>query len=112
LFVVGESDVQLSFALNQLVSRERIELDQLYNLRQGDLSVKDYITRFEDLTRRCDVREHRSYTITRFVSGIRSNIRRSIITSFYGVDSVEDAFNFVLKIDLTFKGIVSAKVWE
>ena len=35
-----------------------------------------------------------------------------MITSSYSVDSVEDAFDFVLKINLTFKGIVSAKAWE
>ena len=48
-------------------------------------------------------------TIIRFVSGLRFDIRRVIITSFYGMDFVEDAFDFAFKIDLTFKGIVSAK---
>jgi len=47
--------------------RERIELDKLHNLRQGDLSIRDYIARFENLTCRYDVREHHSQTITRFV---------------------------------------------
>jgi len=42
-------------------------LDQLQNLRQGDMSVQDYITKFEDLTLRCDVREHHSHTVTRFI---------------------------------------------
>ena len=27
---------------------ERIELDKLHNLRQGDLPVKNYIAKFED----------------------------------------------------------------
>jgi len=49
-------------------------------------------------------------TITRFISGLRSDIRRTVITSSYGVDSVEDTFGFALKIDLTFNGIVSSKV--
>ena len=35
--------------------RERIELDQLYNIWEGDLFVREYIARFEDLTR--DVKE-------------------------------------------------------
>jgi len=91
---------------------ERIELDKLHNLHQDDLSVRDYIARFEDLTRLYDVREHCSLTITRFVSGLKSNIRRAMISSSYGVDSVENAFDFALKIDLTFKEIVSAKAWE
>jgi len=100
---------KLNHIIRQL--QERIELDQLHT-RQGGLFVKDYIVRFENLTRRYDVREHCSHTITRFVSRLRYNTRRAIITSFYGVDSVKDAFDFALKIDLTFKGIVSARAWE
>ena len=46
--------------LDHMIRQERIELEQLYNLRQGNLSIRDYIDRFENLTRRCDVREHRS----------------------------------------------------
>ena len=91
---------------------ERITLDQLHNLRQDDLSIREYIARFEDLTRRHDVRKHRSQTISRFVSGLRPNIWHAIITSSYGVDSIKDTFAFALKIDLTFKGIVSVKTWE
>ena len=64
-------------------------LDKLHNLRQGDLSVRDYIDRFEYLTRHCDVRERRSQIIIRFV---------------YGVDFIEDAFDFTLKIDLISRG--------
>ena len=89
---------------------ERIELDKLYNLHQGDLSFSDYIIRFEDLSRCCDVREHGSLTITRFDSGLRSDIRHAMITRSYSVDSVEEAFDFTLKIDVTFKRIVNAKV--
>ena len=36
--------------------REMIELDQLYNFRQGDLFVRNYIAIFEELARHCDVR--------------------------------------------------------
>jgi len=35
-----------------------------------------------------------------------------MITSSYGVDFVEDAFDFALKINLNFKGIVNAKACE
>jgi len=42
-------------------------LDQLHNLRQGYIFVQNYIGIFEDLTRRCDVREHCFHTITRFI---------------------------------------------
>jgi len=52
------------------------------------------------------MKEYCSLTITKFVSGLRSDIRYAMITSSYDVDSFEDAFDFVLriKIDLTFKG--------
>ena len=73
-------------------------LNKLHNFRQGDLSVRDYIARFEDLICCCDVREHRSQTITRFVSGLRSDIKRIMTTSSYGVDSIEDVFAFALKM--------------
>ena len=98
---------KLDHMIRQL--QKRIELDQLYNLLQGDLSVRDYIVIFEDLTRRCDVREHHSQIITRFVSSLRYNIRCATIISFYGVNFTEDVFDFTLKIDLTFKRIVSVK---
>ena len=53
--------------------------DQLHNLRQGHLSVQDYIAIFKNLTHRSDVREHPSETITRFVWGLRSKIKRAMI---------------------------------
>jgi len=56
---------KLDHMIRQL--RERIELDKLHNLSLGDLSVRHYIARFEDLTRRCDMREHYSLTITGFI---------------------------------------------
>ena len=99
---------KLDHMIRQL--RERIKLDKLHNLYKGDLSVRDYIARFENLTHRYDVGEYRSLTITRFVSGLKSNIRRAMIISSYGVDFTEDTFDFTLKIDLTFKRIVNAKV--
>jgi len=56
-------------------------LDLLHNIRQGHMSVQDYIIIFEGLTYRCDMREHCSQTITRFVSGLRYKIKRFMITS-------------------------------
>ena len=73
------------------------------------MSVREYITRFEDLTHHCDMKITLFPDYTGFVSGLRSDIRRAIISSSYGVDFVEDVFDFALKIDLTFKEIVSAK---
>jgi len=78
-------------------------LDQLYNLRQNDISVQDYIAKFED----GDVREHRSHTVTRFILGLKSKIRRDMINDSYHLDIVEKAFDVTLKIDLTFKRLAN-----
>ena len=85
-------------------------LDQLHNFRQGDILVQDYIAKFEDLTLHCDEREQSSHTVTRFVWGLRSKIRRVMITSPYDLDIVEETFDVALKIDLTFKRLVNVKV--
>jgi len=66
-------------------------LDQLHNLRQGHMSVQDYVIVFKDLTHRTDVREHYSETITRFACGLRSKIRRVMITNSYDLNTVEEA---------------------
>ena len=55
-----------------------------------------------------NVREHHSETITRLVWGLRPKIRHAI-TGSYDLDTVEEAFNVALKIDLTFKILVNVK---
>jgi len=71
------------------------------------MSVQDYITKFEDLTLHCDVREHHSHIVTRFVWDLRSKIRR--VTGSYDLDTVEEAFDVTLKIILTLTRLVNAK---
>ena len=73
------------------------------------MSVQDYIVKFEDLALRCDVREHHSHTITRFLLDLRSKIRHAMITGSYDLDIVEEAFDVALKIELTFKRLINAK---
>ena len=84
-------------------------LDQLHNLRQGHMSVQDYIAIFKDFTHRSDVREHHSETITMFVWGLQPKIRRGMITDSYDLNTVEEAFDVALKIDLAFKTLANAK---
>ena len=74
------------------------------------MSVQDYITIFKDLTHRIDVSEHQSETINRFVWGLKPKIKRGMITGPYDLHIVEEAFDVTLKIDLTFKMLVNAKV--
>jgi len=56
------------------------------------------------------VKEYHSETITRFVLSLRPKIRRDMITGSDDLDNVEEAFDVVFKIDLTFKMLVNAKV--
>jgi len=62
------------------------------------MSDQEYITTFEDLTCHCDMREHRFQTITRFVSSLRSKIRRAIIIGSYNLNTIEEAFDVALKM--------------
>ena len=85
-------------------------LDQLHNLHQGYMSVHEYINIFKDLTHRSEVREHPSETLTRFIWGLRPKIKHAMITDPYDLDTVEDAFDVALRLDLTFKTLINAKV--
>ena len=73
------------------------------------MSVQDYIAKFDDLTLHCNVREHYSHTVTGFVWGLRSKIRRAMINDSYDLDTIEEAFDVALKIELTFKKLVNTK---
>jgi len=84
-------------------------LDQLHNHRQGHISVHDYIIIFKNLTHRTEVREHPSEIVTRFVWGLRSKIKRAMITGPYELDTLEEAFDVALRLDLTFKTLGNAK---
>ena len=53
--------------------------------------------------------EHPSETVTRFVWGLRPNIKRAMITGAYDLDTVEEAFDVALRLDLTFKTLVNVK---
>ena len=84
-------------------------LDQLHNLCQGLMFFQNYIAIVEDLTCLCNLREHHSHIITRFASGLRSKIKCNMITGFHDVDTLEEAFDFALKLHLTFKELLIAK---
>jgi len=84
-------------------------LDQLHNLRQGHMSIQNYIAIFKNLAHRSDLREHHSETITKFVWGLRPKIKRAMITGPYDLNTVEEAFDVALKLDSTFKTLINAK---
>ena len=53
------------------------------------------------------MREHLSHIVTRFVWGLKTTIRLAMITGSYDLDTIKEAFDAVLKIDLTFKRLVN-----
>ena len=73
------------------------------------MSVHDYIAIFKDLTYHSEMRKHHSETVTGFVWVLQSKIKRAMITGPYDLDTVEDAFDVALRLDLTFKTLVNAK---
>ena len=68
------------------------------------MSIRDYIAKFGDLALRCDVREDRFLTISRFCLDLRSDIR-AMLTCSYHMDSFEKAFHLALELELSFKEI-------
>ena len=94
--------------LSRLLVSDRSSTHSLSSLQLG-VSLFLY-RRWSQQTSCSDVREHHSETITRFVWGLRSKIRRAMITDSYDLDIVEEAFDVALNINLTFKTLVNAKV--
>ena len=86
-------------------------LNELHNLRQGNMSVWDCIARFDDLTLHCDMRKDHYQIISKFCSGLRSDIRRPMFTSSYYVP-VEEAYHLSLELELSFQWIFIPKTRE
>jgi len=84
--------------------------NHLLDICQGNMYVWDYIARFDDLTLRCDVREDCYQTISRFCSGLRSDIQRVMLTISDHVNSIEEPFHLALELELSFKGIFFPKL--
>jgi len=74
------------------------------------MSIQNYTVIFKDLTYSSNVSEHHLGTINRFVWGLWPKIRRVMITDSYDLNTIEESFIVALKIDLTFKMLVNAKI--
>ncbi|KAK8951705.1 hypothetical protein KSP39_PZI004648 [Platanthera zijinensis] len=72
-------------------------LDQLYALRQGSLSVADYMTRFDELVVRSDILEEPIATASRFRVGLRAEIRRELIP--HRLETIEQVFQLALEFE-------------
>jgi len=54
-------------------------LDQWNNLRQGNKSINEYITQFNDYMMRCAIRENEAMTLRRFYKGLKDDFRREVV---------------------------------
>lgn len=72
-------------------------VEQLLNLRQSTSSVSDYLARFEELMLRCEIDEEPFITVSRFVNGLRVDIKREV--TLYNPESLEEAYHKALEIE-------------
>ncbi|KAK8954863.1 hypothetical protein KSP39_PZI002830 [Platanthera zijinensis] len=75
--------------------REQL-LDQLYALRQGSLSVAEYMTRFDELVV-SDIFEEPIATASRFRAGLKAEMRRELIP--HRMETVEQVFQLALEYE-------------
>lgn len=65
-------------------------MDQWNSLRQGNISILDYIARFDEFMWRCDITEDHSATLSRFRLGLRSKFQKELIP--HNVTNLEEAY--------------------
>jgi hypothetical protein len=76
-------------------------LGQWNNLRQGNKSINEYITQFNDYMIRCAIRENEALTLHRFCRGFNDDLRREVV--FQGVSTLNQAYTLVKDYKLVAK---------
>jgi hypothetical protein len=76
-------------------------LDQWNNLRQGNKSINEYITQFNDYMIRCAIRENKAMTLRRFCEGLNDDHSREVV--FRGVSTLNQAYTLVQNYKLVMK---------
>jgi hypothetical protein len=76
-------------------------LDQWNNLRQGNKSINEYITQFNDYMIRCAIRENEAMTLRRFCKGLNDDLRKEV--EFQGVSTLNQAYTLVQDYKLVTK---------
>ncbi|KAK8951463.1 hypothetical protein KSP39_PZI004161 [Platanthera zijinensis] len=71
--------------------------EQLQNLRQGTLTVAEYMARFDELVVRSDISEEPIATASRFKAGLRSDLRRELIP--HRLETVDQIFQLALEYE-------------
>ena len=73
-------------------------IDEWQHLQQGDGTVVDYITRFNDLMIRCNVDEEPVATLARFRAGLRPEYQRELV--LHEVSNLEKAYRYTTNMEL------------
>ncbi|KAK0596825.1 hypothetical protein LWI29_019379 [Acer saccharum] len=81
-------------------SYKNLLLDQLLNLKQASSSVTDYLTRFEDLRVRCEIKEEPCVATARFINGLKFKIKREV--NVHSVTTLEEAYHKALEFETYF----------
>ncbi|KAH7865207.1 hypothetical protein Vadar_003673 [Vaccinium darrowii] len=91
-------DMRLKLKEKYLPTSHRKQLmNQWLNLKQGSLSVGDYIAQFEVLMLRCEVHEEPWIRITRFINGLRSDYHKDI--NMHLPQTLEDAYRLARDLE-------------
>ena len=70
---------------------------RLQSLRQGGMSVEDYVQEFEMLTIRCNVEEPQERAIARFITGLKFEI--ASVVELQTFQTLEEAINLACKVE-------------
>ena len=73
-------------------------IDEWQHLRQGEGTVADYISRFDDLMIRCNLDEEPVATLARFRAGLRPEFQRELVLQ--EVTSLEKAYRYALNMEV------------
>ncbi|XP_057958649.1 uncharacterized protein LOC131151421 [Malania oleifera] len=84
------------------ISYQKRVMDQLYSLRQGNMTISEYMTQFDKLSIRCGVDEIESQQIARFRTGLMPELRREMFP--HHITSLEQAFNLAHDFEQMNKG--------
>jgi len=76
-------------------------LNQWNNLKQGNKSINEYITQFNNYMMRCAIRENEAMTLRRFCKGLNDNLRKEVI--FQGVSTFDQVCTLVQNYKLVTK---------
>ncbi|XP_022852355.1 uncharacterized protein LOC111373989 [Olea europaea var. sylvestris] len=90
----GEMKLKLTEKYVLFYHRSQL-LERLLNHRQNSSTVSDYRTHFDELWYRSDLTEPEDVSITRFLNGLRPDLKHQVIV--LNPDSLEDAFHKALE---------------